>query len=154
MEFIAIMGVVFFISVVAFIVFVIARSVSEWSANNNSPVETLNAVVVAKRTQVSGGGNDTMASTYYYVTFELESGERIELRAKANQYGMIAEGDRGVLTLQGTRFLDFERSSGAFEATDPMSAVHKCEACGATFRGTVCEYCGTPVQTAQRGRRW
>ena len=22
---------------------------------------------------------------------------------------------------------------------------HKCEACGATFRGRVCEYCGTPA---------
>ena len=146
-------GGLIFIAVFGFFAYLIIGGITQWVRNNNSPVETYEAVVVAKRTEVSGGGNDTMASTSYFVTFELESGQRIELRAKANQYGMIAEGDRGVLTCQGTRFLDFERSGDVFEAMDPNNAVHKCEACGATYRGTVCEYCGTPAPTDVRSYR-
>jgi hypothetical protein len=34
----------------------------------------------------------------------------MEFAVSGNQYGMIAEGDFGRLTFQGTRFLSFERS--------------------------------------------
>lgn len=63
--------------------------------NNNSPQETVNAQVVAKRMKV--------------VTFELENGKRLELGVKDPEYGMLAEGDRGRLSYQGTRYLGFER---------------------------------------------
>ena len=33
----------------------------------------------------------------------------MELRVNGREYGMIAEGDRGKLTFQGSRYLDFER---------------------------------------------
>ena len=128
--------------------FLIYKAISTHVRNNNSPVETYNAVVVAKRAHVSGGGNDSAASTSYHVTFELEDNTRLELRVRAREYGVMAEGDRGVLTRQGTRFLGFERKSDVYEAADPNNAVHKCEACGATFRGRVCEYCGTPASDA------
>ena len=49
------------------------------------------------------------ASTSYYATFEVESGDRIELPLSGSEYGMLAEGDRGTLSFQGTRFLGFER---------------------------------------------
>ncbi len=45
-----------------------------------------------------------------FVTFELEKGERIELGVKGSEYGMLAEGDRGRLSYQGTRYLGFERA--------------------------------------------
>ena len=50
-----------------------------------------------------------MQYTDYFVTFELENGKRLELRVKDREYGMLAEGDRGVLTYQGTRYLGFEQ---------------------------------------------
>ena len=50
-----------------------------------------------------------MASTTYYATFQVESGDRMELRLSGAEYGMLAEGDRGRLTFQGTRYLSFER---------------------------------------------
>ena len=37
------------------------------------------------------------------------SGDRMELRLSGAEYGMLAEGDRGRLTFQGTRYLSFER---------------------------------------------
>ena len=39
----------------------------------------------------------------------MEKGKRLELGVKDAEYGMLAEGDQGVLTYQGTRFLGFEQ---------------------------------------------
>ena len=43
------------------------------------------------------------------MTFEVESGDRIELELSGTEYGMLAEGDYGKLSFQGTRYLGFER---------------------------------------------
>ena len=43
------------------------------------------------------------------VTFEVESGDRIEFHITGLQYGKLKEGDTGVLSFQGTRYLSFER---------------------------------------------
>ena len=74
--------------------------------NNNSPRLTSEATVVAKRTHVRGDH----AHTTYYATFQFESGDRLELMIPYNQFGYLVEGDRGKLTFQGTRFLNFERT--------------------------------------------
>ena len=77
----------------------------------------MTATVVSKRTNVSHHhhhGTDHMAhhstSTSYYVTFQVESGDRMELHMAGHEYGMLVEGDRGKLTFQGTRYLGFERA--------------------------------------------
>ena len=41
---------------------------------------------------------------------ELENGKRLELGVKDPEYGMLAEGDQGRLSWQGTRYLGFERT--------------------------------------------
>ena len=43
------------------------------------------------------------------MTFQVESGDRIELNVSGPEYGMLVEGDRGDLSFQGTRYLGFER---------------------------------------------
>ncbi len=101
----------------------IGRGIYVWMKNNRSPQETVNARVVAKRMKVSGHGGTAMtnrvstmntihSSTYtqYFVTFELEDGKRLELGVKDPEYGMLAEGDQGRLSYQGTRYLGFERT--------------------------------------------
>ncbi len=101
---------------------VIGRALYIWMKNNRSPQETVEARVVAKRMKVSGHGGSAIArntstmntfhsSTYtnYFVTFELEGGKRLELGVKDPEYGMLAEGDHGRLSYQGTRYLGFER---------------------------------------------
>ena len=50
-----------------------------------------------------------MASTTYYATFQVASGDRMEFQVPRREYGFLVEGDRGRLTFQGTRFLGFER---------------------------------------------
>ncbi|KIL41285.1 hypothetical protein SD70_08560 [Gordoniibacillus kamchatkensis] len=94
--------------VVVGIGYVIISSFVRWARNNASPVLTREAAVVAKRSRVRGGG-ETGASTSYFATFELEDSSRIELPLKGRAYGLLAEGDRGMLTYQGTRYLGFER---------------------------------------------
>lgn len=96
-------------------VFVFVKGVSQWNKNNNSPRLSVFATAVAKRTSVSHTmhttGNNTFStpSTDYYITFQVESGDRMEFRVNGSEYGMICEGDVGKLTFQGTRYLGFER---------------------------------------------
>ncbi len=110
-------GIVFVI-IVGFIIFSAVKGVSRWSKNNNSPVLSVSATVVAKRTAVDSHHHhnaDNMAmssttySTTYFVTFEVESGDRMELLVPDPEYGMLVEGDAGKLTFQGTRYKAFER---------------------------------------------
>ena len=57
----------------------------------------------------------TSRSTSYYVTFEVESGDRLELRISGSEYGLLAEGDFGMLTFQGTRYLSFDRTAREYQ---------------------------------------
>ena len=103
---------VFVIVIGAFIVSAV-RGAKTWSKNNASPRLTVSAQVVTKRTQVSHHHHqDSMShtSTAYYATFQVESGDRMEFSVSGAEYGMLAEGDQGSLTFQGTRYLGFERS--------------------------------------------
>ena len=101
----------------------VGRGIYVWMRNNRSPQETADARVVAKRMKVSGHGGTAMTNnvsamntihssthTQYFVTFELENGKRLELGVKDPEYGMLAEGDLGRLSWQGTRYLGFERA--------------------------------------------
>lgn len=91
------------------IIFIAMKSIGTWNSNNNSPKLTAPAEVVTKRTKTSGGSGDSSASTWYYATFQVDSGDRMELAVNGSQYGMLADGDVGMLTFQGTRFSGFER---------------------------------------------
>ena len=111
-------GILFTIMfVLVFAVFIVTavRGLGQWHKNNNSPRLTVPATVVAKRTNLSHyhNGNDAGQyhnSTTYYATFQVESGDRMELQLAGNEYGLLVEGDKGMLSFQGTRFLGFERS--------------------------------------------
>jgi hypothetical protein len=93
------------------------KGISRWNKNNHSPRLTVPATVVTKRTNVSHhhhnhgttGMHHTTHSTTYYVTFQVESGDRMELHVAGHEFGMLIEGDRGNLSFQGTRYLGFER---------------------------------------------
>ncbi len=99
----------FFIIILGFIIFTAIKGIGEWGKNNNSPKLSVPAQVVSKRSRTSGGAGDSSASTSYFVTFEFESGDRMELRVSGREYGMLADDDLGLLSFQGTRYLSFER---------------------------------------------
>lgn len=110
---------VIFILIFIMIIFTFAKGISTWHKNNNSPRLTVSARIVAKRQNTtyqnhpnagdtSGAhGDHTTSSTTYYVTFQVESGDRIEMSVSGSEYGKLTEGDEGKLTFQGTRYLQF-----------------------------------------------
>ena len=103
-----------FLLVIGIFVYAGVSAFTRWSRNNAQPVLASPAHVVAKRTEVSGWNSSTSrgrTSTYYYVTFELESGSRLEFWVEGEEFGLLVEGDHGVLTHQGTRYLGFQRHS-------------------------------------------
>ena len=81
-----------FLIVIAIAVVYIVRAIRQWHKNNRSPRLTVTATVVGKRMEVSttnhpvagdisgAHGYSTTSSTAYYVTFEVQSGDRMELR--------------------------------------------------------------------------
>ena len=109
-------GLVFVLTIGAFVVIAV-KGISQWNKNNHSPRLTVPATIVAKRTNVSrhrhsgaNGHHHHTTSTTYYVTFQVESGDRMELHVAGHEYGLLVEGDKGNLTFQGTRYLGFERT--------------------------------------------
>lgn len=98
-----------FLLVFGIILVQLIRGVMQWGHNNAQPRLTVEATVVSKRNQHHHNGQTHTSSTSYYVTFQVESGDRMEMHLSGQEYGMLAEGDRGRLTFQGTRYLGFER---------------------------------------------
>lgn len=105
------------------------RGISTWHKNNNSPRLTVYASVVSKRQNTSvhhhhsdNAAMHTSTSTSYYVTFQFDSGDRLELRVSGPDYGLLAEGDAGDLTFQGTRYLGFDRRAAGPAPADEPSA--------------------------------
>jgi len=97
--------------VIIFIVFFIGigKSISENIRNSKMEEITIPARIITKRIHVWGGHGNSSAHTSYYVTFEDENVERKEFSVSDSFYSMHAEGDTGMLTHKGTRFIHFER---------------------------------------------
>ena len=113
-------GIVFLFIIGMFLVTAV-KGIGTWKKNNHSPRLDVSAVVVAKRADVShhhhanagdmtgAHGHHISSSTWYYATFQVESGDRMEFSVSGAEYGLLAEGDQGKLSFQGTRYLSFER---------------------------------------------
>lgn len=108
---------VMFVVVLGVIIASVVRGGKQWHRNNQSPVLTVDATVVTKRTETShhhhhdtNHMSHTTSSTYYYATFQVQSGDRMELGISGQEYGYLVEGDQGQLTFQGTRYLGFQRA--------------------------------------------
>ena len=120
-----IMFTLVFVLVIGMFIVIAVKGISQWNKNNHSPRLTVPATIVAKRTNVSHhhhhnhagtGMHHSSTSTTYYVTFQVESGDRMELHVAGHEFGMLIEGDRGMLTFQGTRYLGFERKLDSYDS--------------------------------------
>lgn len=97
------------IIIFSFIIFGIVKGIGKWISNNNSPKLTELAEAVKKRTKTSGGAKNSPVNTNYYATSQVESGDLIEFAIKGSEFGLLVEGDLGILAFQGSRYLGFER---------------------------------------------
>ncbi len=104
-----------FLIVIFFILFfaVIGKNIYQWFKNENSPRLTVPARIVDMRRQTHHHHHKHghHHSHTYYVSFEVESGDRMELQVSRSEYGMLTVGERGKVSFQGTRYLGFERTS-------------------------------------------
>lgn len=99
--------------VLFFVLFFVAmaRVIAQWFKNEKSPRLTVPAVIVDKQRKThhrrsSGHRHHTHS---YHVTFQVESGDRMELRVLRIEYEQLLVGDKGRVSFQGTRYLGFER---------------------------------------------
>ena len=122
----AVFSIVFpliFFGLMCLFIFTLISNLRTWNKNNHSPRLSIPAAVVAKRTDIShsdtanagdlSGAHGYRTSTYtsYYVTFQVESGDRMEFEVDGSDYGLLVQGDIGKLSFQGTRYLGFERNA-------------------------------------------
>ena len=93
-------------------VLLIRRKVKEMRGELNG-MTTVNATVVYKRRDVRRDINaapydERYSNThFYYVTFEEKSGNKLELLVSGDVYDSVRRGEKGVLSYQGLRFVDF-----------------------------------------------
>ncbi|MBT2287857.1 DUF2500 domain-containing protein [Paenibacillus albidus] len=105
---------IFLVVMIGIVAVSAGRGLLQWSRNNSSPMLTIPACIISKRYEIKQQasqeeGGSSRASTLYYLTYEAESGTRMEFKVEGSEYGMSAEGDRGLLTYQGTRYYGFQR---------------------------------------------
>lgn len=86
---------------------VFAMAARDASPRASGPSRSAEALVVDKRSQFSG--DDTSTRQQYFVTFQLNDGNRVELEVPATESGILVVGDQGTLDWQGSRYLGFTR---------------------------------------------
>ena len=106
-----------FVLVIGLFIYAVVQAIARKQKNDASPRLTVLARVVSRRQEVThharnmnDGVYHTSSTTRYFATFQVESGDRMELELDGSDFGMLAEGDEGRLSFQGTRFLDFQRT--------------------------------------------
>lgn len=110
-----VMFTIIFILVIGVFIVTFIKGIGQWYRNNQSPRLSVEARVVTKRMETSMHHDmiddhvHTHTSSYYYVTFEVKSQDRLEFAVNGREYEMLAEGDIGELTFQGTRYIEFVR---------------------------------------------
>ena len=110
-----IVWLVMFVFIIGTFITTLVKSAKQERKNDASPRLDVEARVVTKRVDVRhhnhhhNGHNHVSSSTDYYVTFEVPSGDRMELEVSGSDYGLLVEGDAGTLSFQGTRYLGFRR---------------------------------------------
>lgn len=104
---------VFFVIILAIILISAGRGIIRYMSNLRQPRLVVTSVIVGKRMEMthhhSIGSTEVRADSKYYVTFEVESGERLEFTVSGHEFGQCAEGDHGKLSFQGNRYLGFQR---------------------------------------------
>ncbi|MNN19850.1 hypothetical protein D3C81_1331050 [compost metagenome] len=107
---------IFFVIILGIIIASVGGSIRRYYVNSKQPILFVHSTIVSKRTDVSHrhDAEQSRSDTRYYVTFEVESGDRLEFKLSGSEYGQCSEGDEGNLKFQGTRYFGFERLSKTY----------------------------------------
>ncbi|HHU19257.1 MAG TPA: DUF2500 domain-containing protein [Bacilli bacterium] len=113
----SVLFVIAFLIILSIFIVGIVQSFKQRKKDDASPVLDVEAKLVTKRTDVSRHHQSTnsdhvhnTSQTTYYVTFEVQSKDRLEFVVTGTEYGQLVENDTGKLTFQGSRYLGFDRN--------------------------------------------
>ncbi len=104
---------IFFVLIFSMVIYTFIKNARKAASIRKAPRIKVPAVVVSKRSAVRRNNNSSMNLMSYFVTFEFESGDRLELSSEGEDFGLLSEGDRGIVTFQGTLLISFERETSA-----------------------------------------
>ena len=100
------------------ILFGLLRGLYIWNKNNHSPRVTEEAEVYTKRQDFSTFthrdrnvhfGSYRTIRVRYFVVFQTQNSGAVKLKVSSDDFDMLREGEKGMLTFQGTRFLGFKK---------------------------------------------
>ena len=95
----------------------------EWTINKCSAMESVDAFVVAKQQgmiqqQIPNAGDATgghgftlQEQPWYKITFRMTDSTEKEFNVDDQSFRELKEGEKGILTYQGTRYLGFKKDS-------------------------------------------
>lgn len=109
---------IFIVVLIGILAITAASGINRYVSNNRKPKLSVQSLIVGKRTEVSHRHDPDLSvnrtDSKYFITFEVESGDRLEFSVSGEEYGQCSEGDEGKLTFQGTRYYGFERMRRAY----------------------------------------
>ena len=109
--------------IIAIFTAIFFRCIFEWTINKCSAMESVDAFVVAKQQgmiqqQIPNAGDATgghgftlQEQPWYKITFRMTDSTEKEFNVDDQSFRELKEGEKGILTYQGTRYLGFKKDS-------------------------------------------
>ena len=109
--------------IIAIFTAIFFRCIFEWTMNKCSAMESVDAFVVAKQQgmiqqQIPNAGDATgghgftlQEQPWYKITFRMTDSTEKEFNVDDQSFRELKEGEKGILTYQGTRYLGFKKDS-------------------------------------------
>ena len=109
--------------IIAIFTAIFFRCIFEWTTNKCSAMESVDAFVVAKQQgmiqqQIPNAGDATgghgftlQEQPWYKITFRMTDSTEKEFNVDNQSFRELQEGEKGILTYQGTRYLGFKKDS-------------------------------------------
>ena len=109
--------------IIAIFTAIFFRCIFEWTINKCSAMESVDAFVVAKQQgmiqqQIPNAGDATgghgftlQEQPWYKITFRMTDSTEKEFKVDNQSFRELKEGEKGILTYQGTRYLGFKKDS-------------------------------------------
>ena len=109
--------------IIAIFTAIFFRCIFEWTINKCSAMESVDAFVVAKQQgmiqqQIPNAGDATgghgftlQEQPWYKITFRMTDSTEKEFNVDDQSFRELKEGEKGILTYQGTRYRGFKKDS-------------------------------------------
>lgn len=109
--------------IIAIFTAIFFRCIFEWTINKCPAMESVDAFVVAKQQgmiqqQIPNAGDATgghgftlQEQPWYKITFRMTDSTEKEFNVDNQSFRELKEGEKGILTYQGTRYLGFKKDS-------------------------------------------